>query len=135
MKIETIDLYQRANMKIGKNASSVEYRRDERFRNRQFLEPNFVIPNWNEYSNLLIFSFGLFQKFAIRKISRIPNLGNSNNFQLRKFQKLKIPKISASEHSKNFQFGKFHKCAIENSKNCQFWEFRNFSIWKIPKIS
>ena len=33
-------------MRIGKIASSVEYRMDEQFQNCQFLEPNFDFPNW-----------------------------------------------------------------------------------------
>ena len=33
-------------MRIGKIASSAEYRMDEQFQNCQFLEPNFDFPNW-----------------------------------------------------------------------------------------
>ena len=33
IKIEKIDLYRRANMRIGKIASSAEYRMDEKFQN------------------------------------------------------------------------------------------------------
>ena len=41
-----IDLYQRANIRIGKIASSLEYRMDEQFQNCQFLEPNIDSLNW-----------------------------------------------------------------------------------------
>ena len=34
-------------MRIGKIASSAEYRMDEKFQSCQFLEPNFDFPNWN----------------------------------------------------------------------------------------
>ena len=45
IKIEKIDLYQRANMRIDKIASSAEYRMDEQFENCQFLEPKFGFTN------------------------------------------------------------------------------------------
>ena len=57
MKIEKIDLYQTANMRIGKMASSAEYRMEEQFQNYQFLEPNFGFPNWENARSLLIFQF------------------------------------------------------------------------------
>ena len=57
MKIEKIALYQTANMKIGKIASSAEYQMNEQFQNCQFSELNFVFPNWKNSRSLLIFQF------------------------------------------------------------------------------
>ena len=51
MKVEKLQvkaskfIYIRANMRIGKIASSAKYRMDEQFQNCQFLEPNFDSPN------------------------------------------------------------------------------------------
>ena len=54
-------------MRIGKIASSAEYRVDERFQNRQFLE------------NLEIYEFS--------------KLDNSKNFKFRKFEKILMSKL------------------------------------------
>ena len=45
MKIEKIDFYQKANMRIGKIASNAEYRMDKQFQSCQFLERNFGFSN------------------------------------------------------------------------------------------
>ena len=74
-----IDLYQRANMRIGKN--------------RKFLERNFDFPNWKISRNSLIFQFRQFQKLLIWKIRKNFNLESSENVQFGKFKKIWIPKI------------------------------------------
>ena len=58
IKIEKIDLYERADMRIGKIASSAEYQMDEQFQKSR---------------NLWIFRFRQVKKFLIWKISRISN--------------------------------------------------------------
>ena len=45
IKIEKIHLFQWANMRIGKIASSPEYWIDEKFHNFKFLVKNFGFPN------------------------------------------------------------------------------------------
>ena len=67
-------------MRIGKIASSVEYRMDEQFHNWKFLEPNFGYPNYKNSRNLLIFQFEKFQEFPVLKIPRICNLKNKEKF-------------------------------------------------------
>ena len=99
-----IDLYQRANMIIGKIASSKEYRMDEQFRNCEFSEPNFDFPSWEKSRNFLIFLFAQFQKFQIWKIWKFFNMENSKNLQFSQFKKIpiwKIWKIFDLEISKN----------------------------------
>ena len=44
-------------MRIGKIASSAEYRMDEKFKNCQFLELNFGFQNQKFFTSLLIFQF------------------------------------------------------------------------------
>ena len=48
----------KANMRIGKIASSAEYRMDEQFQNCEFSEPNFDFRNWKKSRNFLIFQIG-----------------------------------------------------------------------------
>ena len=57
MKIEKIKLDQTANIRIGKIASSAEYRIDKQFQNCQFLEPNFGFPNRKNSRTFSIFQF------------------------------------------------------------------------------
>ena len=66
-------------MRIGKIASSAEYRIDEQFQKCQFLEPNFDFLNLKKSQNFLIFQFGQFQKLQIWKIRKIFNMENSKN--------------------------------------------------------
>ena len=83
-------------MRIGKIASSAEYRMDEQFKNGQFWEPKFGFPKWKNSSNLLIFDFKSsksfqfekFRKFSIWKISKISKSG-----QLQKFAFWKVLEI------------------------------------------
>ena len=99
-KIQKIDLYQQANMRIGEIVSSAEYRMDEPFQNCQFWI--FGIPNWKKSRNLLI--------FQLEQCQRISSLENSKTCQFEKFQKLlnwKIRNILTFENSKNFRFVKF----------------------------
>ena len=70
IKIEKTDLYQTANIRIGKIASSAKYRMDDQFQNFLFLEPNFGFPNWKNSRSLLIFQFKKFRKFVIIKIPK-----------------------------------------------------------------
>ena len=101
-------------MRIGKIASSAEYRMNEQFQNCQFLEPNFGFPN---FENLEICEFS--------------NLDNSKNFQFRKFQKFPvwhILQISYLENSKNLQFVIFQKFSISN--NSKFSKFYNLENYK-----
>ena len=58
-------------MRIGKIASSVEYRMDEE--NCQFLKPNFDFRNWKKL-----------------QISQFSNSNNSKNFAFWKFKKKKF---------------------------------------------
>ena len=69
-----IDLYQRANMRIGKIASSADDGMDNQFQNCQILEPNFDYPNWKKISK--------FFNFSIWTIPKTSNLENSENFNL-----------------------------------------------------
>ena len=63
-------------MRIGKIASSAEYRIDEQSQN--LLIFGILIVFWIEKNsgNLLILQFGNFQKFPIYKITKISNLEN-----------------------------------------------------------
>ena len=152
-----------ANLRFGRIASSAEYRIDEKFQNWQFLESHFDFSNWKNSTNLLIFQFGQFLKFAIGKIPKIFRLENSKNLQfwnlqefliwkIQKFTILEIPTIFNSENFKKFQFGKFEKFAILKiqklpiwkipkmfnlgiSKYFQFGKLKKFSIWQVPKTS
>ena len=112
-------------MRIGKIASSAEYRMDELFQNCRFLEPNFDFSNWNNFE---ISSFSNLDNFKhqVQKIRTIFNLGNSKNVQFGKFKKI--------------QFGNFQKfliCKIEtnfnfeNFKNLQCDKFEKFAFSKI----
>ena len=76
---EKINLWQRANMRIGKMASSAEYRMDKQFQNFQFLKPNFG------FSSFLVVQFGQFQKFLSWKVQK---------FGFRKIPEISIWKIS-----------------------------------------
>ena len=67
-------------MRISEIASSAEYRIDEQFQN----------PDLKNSRNLLIFQFGIFQKFAIQKIRKICDFKNSETFPLEKFHKFSI---------------------------------------------
>ena len=102
-------------MRIGKIASSAEYRMDEQFQKCQFLEPNFDFPHRNKFRNFLIFQFGQFQKLQIWKLQKNFNSGNSKKLQFGKFFKLWIWKI---RNIYNFL----------NSKNLQFLIFETFAI-------
>ena len=73
-------------MRIGKIASSVEYRIDEQFQNCQFLEPNFDSSNWKKSQDILIFQFENFDKFFIWEILKICNLANLQKIQFGNFQ-------------------------------------------------
>ena len=67
---------------MGKIASSTEYRMDEQFQRRQFLEQNFGFQNSKHYGNLLIILFEKLQKcpkfdnFENRQISEIIQFQN-----------------------------------------------------------
>ena len=92
-------------MKIGKIASSAEYRMDKQLQNCQFLQPNFGLPHWKSSRNLLNFQFGQFQKFLMRQVSKIVNL----------------------ENFRNCHFGKFKKnCNLEASKNLEISQNSHF---------
>ena len=69
-------------MRIGKIASSAEYRMDELFQNCRFLEPNFDFSNWKifeiSYDSNLDNS-----KHQVKKIRKICNLENSKKFNLK----------------------------------------------------
>ena len=95
---------------------------------------NFLHYNFETYRNLLIFQLGQFQKFPIKKISRISNSEISENFQFIKFQKCpicKFSKILNSENSKNFEFEKFRKFP----KIYTFAKHRIFVIIQFRKIA
>ena len=98
-------------MRIGKSASSAEYRIDEQFQNCQFSEPNFDFPNWKNSRNFLILLFGQFKKLQIWKIRKIFDSANSrkkNQFEnFQEFVIWKIYKICNMKNSKNLQFLKF----------------------------
>ena len=66
-------------MRIGKMASSAEYRMDKQFQNFQFLKPNFG------FSSFLVVQFGQFQKFLSWKVQK---------FGFRKIPEISIWKIS-----------------------------------------
>ena len=70
-------------MRIDKIASSAEYRVDERFQNRQFLE-NLEIYEFSKLDNSKNFKFRKFEKILISKLKKI----QFENFQ--KFSFLKI---------------------------------------------
>ena len=74
-------------MRMGKIASSAEYRMDEQFQNCQFLEQNFDFLNWRKSRNFLIFQFGQFQKLEIWKNRKIFNLENSKDLKFGKLKK------------------------------------------------
>ena len=108
-------------MRIGKIASSAEYRGDEQFQNFQLLAKFWFYKLKEIYK---------FVNFTIWKNPKIVKLKSSENFQ--------------SEISKNLQFGKFWKlsirkirkiCTFGNSKNLEFGKFEQFAIQTIPKIS
>ena len=80
----------------------------------KFLESNFSVSNWIFFRHLLIFQYGKFEKFSIRKIWKTCNLKNSKNLKICNF-----------ENSKDFQFRKFQKI--------QFGKFQKFPIWKLRK--
>ena len=101
LKSVEIDLYQKTNMRIGKIASSAEYRMDKQFQNFQLLEPNFDFSNWKKSRNFSIFQFPIWTKTS--------NLENSKNFQFQKFRKFAIWQIQKNS------IGKFQKiCNLEN---------------------
>ena len=94
MKIEKIDLYQTVYMRIDEISRSTEYRMDEQFQNCQFSEPIFDFINWKNSRSLLILQFKQFQKFAIREIPKMSNLGISENVSFGKLQKFSTRKVS-----------------------------------------
>ena len=61
-------------MRIGKIASSAEYRLDKQFQNLLIFLNFDSFPNWKNSVNLLIFQFREFQKCIIKKISQFPKI-------------------------------------------------------------
>ena len=123
--IESINLFQGANMRIGKIVNNAEYRMDEKFQ------------NWEFFSQILFSKLKRFWKFIhfpIWPVPKIFNLENSDYLQFRKFNKLSIilwkfpiwniRKIFNQENSKNLQFGIFQKfpiCKIRKIRNLIFF--------------
>ena len=91
IKIEKIDLYQRANMKIDKIASSAKCRIDEQFQNCQFFSQILILQIDKNLEFLLIL-----KKIPIRKGPKMFNSKIFKNFQFGKLEKLigrTIPKL------------------------------------------
>ena len=63
-------------MRIGKIASSAEYRMDEQSQNLLIFGISIVFWIEKNSGNLLILQFGNFQKFPIYKITKISNSEN-----------------------------------------------------------
>ena len=123
-------------MRIGKIASSAEYRMNEQFQNCFFLEPNFGFRNWKKSSNSNLdnsenFQFGKFKRLPITKIRIIFNSENSKNIRFEIFRKSPITKIQKIRNLENYKISKI----LQISKIVKFLNLFNFEKYQIFKIS
>ena len=76
MKIEKVDLYQRANMRIGKISSNTEYRIEEQFQNLIIFLVKFWFSKLRKFKNVQLKKL---QKYPIWKNTKIYSLKNFKN--------------------------------------------------------